>query len=126
MACTNPKEMRFRVFEYESGPLNETVPGDNNRISNMNAKYFDTGKEFTIVEDDDLKKFNARWFDDPRRPFNIYSIPFIMLKKVYGFDGNFAEGWSLCWSRLPGGTENYTEGYIGSVHNKVWHIKRVL
>ena len=118
MACGKVKEMRFRIFAYDL-PKNVGKGGTIHQ-SNEDSEYHDTGKEFTISEDEAktvLKEMGYR--DQDIQGMELYSpntIPRVMMKKMYGF----TSAWPMYW------TLKEYEGYIGSPAYKVWHLKRVL
>lgn len=114
-------DIKFRLYEYD---LPKTV-GKGGTIceSNEDALYHDTGKVFSVSEEEaslayrEIYGTNLAGADTIT---NMYVIPRVMLSKVYGFSGNFVHGWSLNWT-----TPN-EEGYIGAKNAKYWHIKKVV
>lgn len=92
--------MTFDVFEYEGDPLVER---------NHEKKYHKIGS-FVFERNNNRDNY-----------YESIDITRVMLNKIYGFHGNFLNGWSIEW--LAG--QNNKEGYVGSWYNRYWHIKRV-
>lgn len=103
MACSQVKSMIFRIYEYKR----------NNKFSA--PKYYDTGKEFSITEQEIVPKFGLTFEEAIKRP---YTLAYIMLPKIYEFSTRLE--WPMVWT-VPN-----KEGYIGYDDNPIWHIKRVL
>lgn len=116
MACNKPKEMTFRIFEYD---LPKTIgKGGTIHESNEDAAYHDSGKEFTISEEEGRAALSALGYSEQQIQgedlFSATTIPHVMMGKLFGFPA-----WPMYW------TDKY-EGYIGSPSYKVWHLKRVV
>lgn len=99
MACKNATTMTFRLYEcrYPFTPEKPTYESFNLHDPQF---HFDTGKVFSISAE-----------------ITNESIARVMLKKIYGFDGSFANQW-----RVSDWAKEFQEGTIYGV----WYIKRVV
>jgi hypothetical protein len=102
--------MTFRVYECRY-PFTPEKPTYEYFSYHEPQYHFDTGKVFSITTED------AR--DVGETEISSRSIARVMLKKLYGFGGNFANQWYVSdWHRGKAFEQ-------GTIHG-VWYIKRVV
>lgn len=118
MHCDKPTLIRFRVFEYDMP--SSIGYGGGLKDSNSCEKSHDTGKEFTVSHDEVKAYMKIKGYNDYTADLFRRAIAPIMLLKLFGFSGSYANNWFLNWT-IAG-----EEGYIGSNSNRLWYIKRIV
>lgn len=87
MFCKTSKLMKFRVYSIGAGA----------RSYNNPDYHHDTGKEFTVSEEECVQEAQKYPGYNFAASMNGDTIAAVMLKKVYGFEGKFVPGWSVYW-----------------------------
>lgn len=103
--------MTFQIFEYSLPQIGTTNRNDSS------AQYFDTGKTFTITEDD-VRIVSMEYYKALRQLDDCLLIA-VMLKKIFHFE-KWLYGWELVWNT------KYIDGYTISSECKCFHFKRVM
>jgi hypothetical protein len=113
MPCTKAKSMRFRA--YKCDPF-----GTYNNVHDEGLHEELIG-EFDIVSGTDTHEFCRVYYGAGSQDYGIteYSIPYVMFKKLFNYEGKYAVGWSVGWSG---------EGPFisGTIMQNIFYIRRVV